>query len=474
MPEAESSDVVAGEAHFSDDIAGGRFRRTVPLVTLTARIAAEAATARVRGNLTDSAREEFHARTAERYAETLGRSKGALMKAGQMLSFVAADRVVPSEFRSVYRTALARLYNDAPPMSPELVRKVLERELGRRALSAFAEFDWEPLASASIGQVHRAQLHDGRMVAVKVQYPGVAEAIRSDLKNAELLASLISLISGFSPRRLRADVRGAAREMTASILEELDYGREATNQAEFAWCYRGHPFIHVPEVIFDLCTSRVLTQELCTGWSWSEALTAEQALRDRWGEALWRFIYGSYVRFGLLNLDPNPGNFLFHEDGSVSFLDFGSSKHYEREQTQLAHAIVSACVRGEVLTTWRLCVEAGFWRASDPVSQQEVFAYWREPFRYLRDEQPFSFTPDYVERWIECRCAPTGPSANAISHLTMPAEAVVWPRLEVGLASMLGDLLASNHWRSIYAEYSEGASPLTSMGKLDRAYFADR
>jgi predicted unusual protein kinase regulating ubiquinone biosynthesis (AarF/ABC1/UbiB family) len=473
VPERESSDV-AGETHVSDGIAGGRVRRTVPLVTLTARIAAEAATAWVRGDVTPSGRGEFHARTAERYADTLGRSKGALMKAGQVLSFVAADPVVPSEFRSIYRTALARLYNDAPPMSPELVRKVLERELGPRALSAFAEFDWEPLAAASIGQVHRAQLHDGRMIAVKVQYPGVAEAIRSDLKNVELLASLISLISGFSPRRLRADVRGAAREMTASILKELDYGREASAQAEFARCYRGHPFIHVPEVIPNLCSSRVLTQELCTGRSWLDALTAEQGLRDCWGEALWRFLYGSYTRFGLLNLDPNPGNFMFHDDGSVSFLDFGSCKRYEREQTQLGHAIVKACIGGEIHTTWRLCVEAGYWRVSDPVSQQEAFAYWREPFRYLWDEQPFTITPEYVERWIECRCSPTGPSANVISHLTMPDEAVVWPRLEVGLASMLGDLLAANHWRSIYAEYSEGADPLTSMGKRDRAHFEGR
>jgi predicted unusual protein kinase regulating ubiquinone biosynthesis (AarF/ABC1/UbiB family) len=474
MPDAEPSGVAAQEPRSGDDIAGGRFRRTVPLVTLTARVAAEAATARVRGDLTAAGLDEFHARTAERYAETLGRSKGALMKAGQMLSFVAADRVLPSEFRSTYRTALARLRSDAPPMSPELVRKVLERELGRRALGNFAEFDWEPLAAASIGQVHRAKLHDGRMVAVKIQYPGVAEAIDSDLKNAELLASLISLISGFSPRRLRANLRGAAREMSASILEELDYGREASSQAEFAWCYRGHPFIRVPEVIFDLCTSRVLTQELCTGWSWADALTAEQGLRDRWGEALWRFVYGSYIRFGLLNADPNPGNFLFHDDGSVSFLDFGCVKRYSREHTYLDYAIVKACIRGEMQTMWRLCVEAGFWRASDPVSQEEAFAYWREPFRYIWDEQPFTITPDYAERWIECRCSPTGPSANVISFLTMPDEAVIWPRLEVGLASMLGDLLARSNWRSIHAEYSEGADPLTSMGKRDRAYFEGR
>ena len=112
---------------------------------------------------------EFHARTAERYAELLGRSKGALMKAGQMLSFASFAPAVPEEFQSIYRTALERLCDDVPPMAPELARKVLERELGQRAESAFAQFDWEPLAAASIGQVHAAQLHDGRAVAVVVE-----------------------------------------------------------------------------------------------------------------------------------------------------------------------------------------------------------------------------------------------------------------------------------------------------------------
>ena len=145
---------------------------------------------------------EFHVRTAERYAELLGRSKGALMKAGQMLSFASAGPAVPAEFQSIYQAALARLRDDAPPMAPELARAVLERELGRPAESAFAEFDWEPLAAASVGQVHAARLHDGRAVAVKIQYPGVADAICADLKNTELLATFLSLVvGGLSPRK---------------------------------------------------------------------------------------------------------------------------------------------------------------------------------------------------------------------------------------------------------------------------------
>ena len=163
--------------------------------------------------------------------------------------------------------------------------------------------------------------------------------------------------------------------MSVRIAEELDYRLEAANQTEFAEYYRGHPFIHVPEVIGELCTDRVLTQELVRGRSWSDALTAGQELRDQWAEAIHRFVYGTYKRSVLFNADPHPGNYVFHEDGSVSFLDFGCVKRFDREQVEMMDAIVRACFRNDVLGTWRACVEAGFWRSSDPVTPEEVFAY---------------------------------------------------------------------------------------------------
>ena len=318
----------------SDGIGRGRLRRAAPLAALSARTAGGAAVAGLRSKLTGADPAEFHGRTAERYAELLGHSKGALMKAGQMLSMISVGPAVPLEFQSTYQAALARLRDDAPPMAGELAQTVLERELGRKALSAFAEFDWEPLAAASIGQVHAARLRDGREVAVKIQYPGVADAIAADLKNTQLLVTFVTLLGGLYTRRLNADLRDAARDMSARIVEELDYRLEAANQAEFAAHYRGHPFIHVPEVIGELCTDRVLTQELCLGRSWSEALGAEQELRDQWAEAIWRFVYGSYERLGMINADPHPGNYLFHDDGSVSFLDFGCVQRFPREQTE--------------------------------------------------------------------------------------------------------------------------------------------
>jgi hypothetical protein len=460
--------------HGRDSVERGRLRRSAPLVGLTARTAGEAVVIGLRSKLTGADTTEFHVRTAERYAELLGRSKGALMKAGQMLSFVSAGPAVPERFQTVYQDALARLRDGAPPMSPELAREVLERELGRPAESAFAQFEWEPMAAASIGQVHLARLHDGRAVAVKIQYPGVADAIDADLKNNELLATFLGLIFGLSPRKLAFDVRGAADELRARITEELDYRREARSQTEFAGYYRGHPFIHVPEVIGKLSGDRVLTQELVQGLSWNEALAAEQALRDQWAEGIDRFVYGSMHRFGVLNADPHPGNYVFHDDGSVSFLDFGCVKRFRPEQVEMMGAIGRESLRGDVRGTWQVSVEAGFWRSSDPVSPQEVFDYWREPWKMFWAEQPFTVTPEYVSEWIERKFSPSGPSANAFRHITASPDYTIMSRVEMGAASLYAELHATNYWRSIALEYFEGAAPVTEIGRCDRAFFDER
>jgi len=451
-----------------DGIGRGRLRRTVPLAALTARTAGEAVVVGLRSKLTGADSTEFHVRTAERYAELLGSSKGALMKAGQMLSFVSLGPAVGEEFQATYQAALTRLRSDAPPMAPELARSVLERELGRPAKDAFAEFDWEPLAAASIGQVHAARLHDGRAVAVKIQYPGVGAAIEADLKNTELLATFLGLIRGLSPRKLNIDLSAAAEEIGERINEELDYRTEAANQAEFAEIYAGHPFIHVPEVIGELSTTRVLTQELVQGRPWSEALTAAQDLRNSWAEAIHRFIYGSYVYHHVFNADPHPGNYLFHDDGSVSFLDFGCVKRFEPEQIESLDVIMRECLRGDVEETWRLSIEGGFFAPSGSLTREEVFDYWREPLEMYWGEQPFTITPEYVARLIETRYSPVGPSANVFHHLSTPSTYAILSRLDVGVMSLIGELRATIPWATLGAEYFEGADPVTPMGRADR------
>jgi predicted unusual protein kinase regulating ubiquinone biosynthesis (AarF/ABC1/UbiB family) len=461
----------AGEAkRGGDGIGHGRLRRSVPLAALSARTAGEAVVVGLRSKLTGADSTEFHVRTAERYAELLGRSKGALMKAGQMLSFMSVGPAVGKDFQATYQAALTRLRNDAPPMAPELAREVLERELGHSTETVFARFDWEPLAAASIGQVHAARLHDDRAVVGKIQYPGVAAAIRADLQNTELLAAFLGLISGLSSKRMSFDLRGAAQEIGERITEELDYRREATNQAEFAGLYREHPFIRIPEVIGELCTDRVLIQELVQGKSWNDALAAGQDLRDSWAEAIHRFLYGSYQYFHVFNADPHPGNYLFHDDGSVSFLDFGCIKRFDAEQIESLNVCIRECLRGDVDETWRVSVEGGFFAPSGSLTPQEVFAYWREPIEMYWGEQPFTITPEYVAKLIELRYSPTGSSANAFRHMATPATYTIMSRIDIGVMSLIAELRATNQWQTIADEYFEGADPTTPMGKADRLH----
>jgi hypothetical protein len=157
----------------------------------------------------------------------------------------------------------------------------------------------------------------------------------------------------------------------------------------------------------------------------------------------------------------------------VSFLDFGCVQRFCRDQTDMVIAILRECLRGDVLGTWRGCVELGYWKSSDPVTPEEVFAWWHTPLRYLWDAQPFTITPEYAASWIEHRFSPTGPSANALRYLVMQPDCVAWSRIEVAVSSVLAELHATNDWAAISAEY-KGDAPITSLGKLDRAYFEER
>ncbi|HEX5309079.1 MAG TPA: AarF/ABC1/UbiB kinase family protein [Solirubrobacteraceae bacterium] len=443
------------------------------LLRLTLRTACEAA---VVGRLKPSEAElrRFHERTAERYADLFGDSKGVMMKIGQLLSLAWAGTSFAVEFHPIYQDALACLHRDAPPMHAELTRATLERELGQ-VDRTFAHFDWEPLAAASIGQVHSARLHNGCPVAVKVQYPGAFTAIDADLKNTELMARMISLLVSCLPEpRLSFDLRGFARELRIRFAEELDYRAEMANQAEFAALYRGHPFIHVPEVVQELCSGRVLCQELAEGLSWEQALGASQGLRDSWAEVIWRFAYGSNARFGLLHGDPHPGNCLFHEDGSVTFLDYGCVKRFHGDQARMLTLIGVPCANGDVLGTWEACMRLGFMQSSAPITPELLYAYWRGALELYLAEQPLTVTPELAAKWREYRLSPPGEQIEVVRHWTLPPDFAMMTRVETAIYAMLGQLRASKDWLSISAEYVDGAEPLTPMGKLDYDFFDGR
>jgi hypothetical protein len=214
----------------------------------------------------------------------------------------------------------------------------------------------------------------------------------------------------------------------------------------------------------------VLVQELVEGKTWVQALAAEQELRNSWAEAIHRFTYGSYHYFYAFNADPQPGNYVFHDDGSVSFLDFGCVKRLRRNEVDALNLVMRECIRGDAHETWRVSVEGGFFEPTAPVTPEEVLAYWRAPIEMYWGEQPFTVTPEYVARLIELRYSLSGPSANAFARMVAPVEYTIMSRLDIGVMSLIAELRARNRWADVAAEYFEGADPATEMGRVDRAH----
>jgi predicted unusual protein kinase regulating ubiquinone biosynthesis (AarF/ABC1/UbiB family) len=448
----------------------GRLRRTAPLAAISARAAGEGVVDVLRRRLKGErgASLEFHVRNAERYADVLSRSKGVLMKVGQILSFVDTSAVLEGQYGEVYRAALASLQADAEPMEPVLVAAVLESELGRPPEELFAEFSAEPIAAASIGQVHAARLQDGTEVAVKVQYPGVADAMRDDLANTELLFTFVKIAKGVVPQYRNFDVRAVADEIAERMGEELDYATELANQKEFAEHYRGHPFARVPEVFPELSSDRVLTMEMVHGRRWAAIGDVDQELRDRWGEAIHRFFFGSIARFGMFNADPHPGNYLFHDDGTVTFLDFGCVKRMTPAVQRGFFDFHAAAMDNDAERLLAVWIEQGFTRAESPPPADKVLAWCRQNFAAFHQPQPFTFTPEFVSQLLGHMASM---DKDVMRHATVPRDFVFTNRIFFGLYSILGALRATADWRAIFQEEAAG-QPTTALGRLEADFFA--
>jgi predicted unusual protein kinase regulating ubiquinone biosynthesis (AarF/ABC1/UbiB family) len=456
----------------SYELPRGRLGRSLPVASLTLRTAGAAASAALRRKQPDAAASGMHRRAAERYAELLGRSRGALMKAGQLLSLVALGPAVPAEHQAAYQEALARLQDDAPPMPPELAAAVAEQELRCPLDQVFADFSPHPIAAASIGQVHAARLPDGRRAAVKIQYPGVAQAIRADLRNSQLLVTFLQLGRGLTS--VRADMNALAREVAARIEEELDYRSEAAYQAEFAAAYRGHPFIRIPEIIPELSASRILTMDLADGRRWPQAITAAPALRNRWGEVIYRFAIGSLTRLRMVNADPQPGNYLFHEDGAVTFLDFGCVRQYTGRQITALQAAAQAVVDGDEQALSQVLGAAGYLDPADPPDPGQLLRWLREALTPVVAPQPFTFTPGLAAQLVRAGLSRSGGHAEVTRRLTVPASFVSIARVNLGLTAVLGALRATGEWDAIRREHDHAGPAATPLGILDLGFWQAR
>jgi predicted unusual protein kinase regulating ubiquinone biosynthesis (AarF/ABC1/UbiB family) len=409
--------------------------------------------------------QQFELRTAEQVAEALGGMKGAFMKLGQMASYL--DVGLPDHARE----ALAGLQQDAPPMSAELAAGVIERELGDRPERLFLEWDPAPLASASIGQVHRAITRDGRAVAVKVQYPGVDEAIAADLDSAGVVFGAMGLaFSGFDPGPLVEEIR-------ARVIEELDYANEARNQQLFADTYRDHPFIHVPDVVTELSTPRVLTTDLAEGVRFEEMAGWSQDERNRAAEAIYRFVFRSLYRLNAFNGDPHPGNYLFQPGGRVTFLDFGLVKHFTQPEIETFGDMIRALVlEGDTGRYRRIIESIGLLKPGTPVSDEQVHEYFSHFYEFVLHDEEVTITPEWSTAAVSRFFDPTGPHGPIIKAANLPPSFVIIQRINLGLMAILGDLRATANFRRIADElwpWVDGP-PSTEMGKAEADWLADR
>lgn len=449
---------------------GTSWRRNIGLARLGARVGRTYASTAARKTFASAARRdqldrERELRSAEQIADQLGDMKGALMKLGQMASYL--DDGLPEPLR----LALAQLQADAPPMSIDLAIGTLERELGRSIDDAFVEFDPEPIAAASIGQVHRAIVSDPtnggeRAVAVKIQYPGIGEAIAADLRNADILGAVLRQgFGGLDPTEM-------VDEIKLRVAEEVDYELEARHQRAFADYYRGHPFINVPEVVTSHSTARILTTDLVDGFGWSELLTRSQAERDHAGEVIFRFVFRSLYRMGAFNGDPHPGNYRFHEDGTVTFLDFGLVKHFTSEELDTFGSMVRAAVVDHDAVRFREIVESvGMLRPGAPVSTEDVGRYFSHFYDTVRADADMTWSREYANSIVRHTFDRSSPISQ---YATVPRAFVFIQRINLGLYALLGDLGASGNYRRIAAELWPfvDAAPSTDLGRAEARWLA--
>lgn len=303
----------------ADDIKRGRAARNARLASIPVGMAGRAALGAAK-RLTGKSRDEVNAELMEKAANqlftVLGELKGGAMKVGQALSVLEA--AVPEEFGEPYREALTKLQKDAPPLSAEKVHRVLDGQLGTKWRSRFQSFDDTPIASASIGQVHKGVWSDGREVAVKIQYPGADEALRADLKTMQRMTSLLKQLTP------GADVQSVVDELVERTEMELDYRLEADNQRAFAKAYEGHPHFLVPHVVGS--APKVMVSEWIEGGiPMSQIIrsgTVEQ--RDIMGTRLFELTFDAPARVGMMHGDAHPGNFMLLPDGRMAVIDFGA------------------------------------------------------------------------------------------------------------------------------------------------------
>lgn len=386
-----------------------------------------------------------------RLVRTMGELKGLPMKLGQILSF--ADETLPPEARRL----LAQLQTHSAQLPFDQVHRVVADELGDRATTLLATMEPTPVASASIGQVHRARLPDGTLVAVKVQYPGIEEALRAELQTAAMAVHAVgALMPGMALESYVSEVR-------ERLLAECDYAQEARSQNDFRERLRGHPVLRIPEVHFMYTSTRVLTTTWHNGLSLEQWLSTKPPLEARSlaGVALYEFYIGSLYRFGLFNADPHPGNYLFTDD-AVVLLDFGCVRAFAPGRIAALVALRDAVLADEESAIRAALVGLG---ASEPRTTK-VYATGRRLLRGF-------FAPMLEDRFV--RIEPTTESRlgtllsdkRSVTELGLPGDLLFLFRIKFGVYAVLARLGAEANWHRLETDWrserssTSGASATT-------------
>ena len=431
------------------DIPRRTSQRTAKLASLPLGAAGRVAAGwgkRLAGRDANEVNAEVAARTAQQVFTVLGELKGGAMKFGQALSVFEA--AVPNELAEPYRDALTKLQSAAPPMPAATVHRVLAEQLGRSWLQRFADFDDIPAAAASIGQVHRAVWHDGREVAVKVQYPGADEALRSDLRQLQRFARLFqAIVPGLEVKPLLAELRDR-------MVEELDYRDESDNQRAFAAAYHDDSEIRIPRVIASAPKAMV------TEWISGRPLAAiirggDRPTRNRVGRLLGEFHYSAPARARLLHADPHPGNFMLLDDGRLGVIDFGAVARLPRGTPRILGVMSRLALEDRADELLAMLREGGFVRPGTVLHAEDVMAYLAPFVEPLRTET-FHFTRRWLQRQAE-RIGDLGsPDFRTGRSLNLPPQYLLIHRVTLGSTGVLCQLDAETPARAIVERWQPG------------------
>jgi predicted unusual protein kinase regulating ubiquinone biosynthesis (AarF/ABC1/UbiB family) len=414
----------------------------------------------------DAATGERAAALARELVEQLGQMRGAAMKVGQVLSTIDFT-ALPEDERENFKQTLSKLRDDVPPLPFKQVEKLLRDELGEKPAGVFAEFDEEAFAAASIGQVHRAVTHTGDEVAVKVQYPGVAEAVDTDLRNLTLLLPLVKRLAP------GLDVKAIYAELRERIAEELDYELEAQNHRAVARAHRGHPFAHVPAVHTELSSRRVLVTDLLEGARFEEVKQRDEPTRDRFAEIVFRFYFGLVHHTGRVSGDPHPGNYLLLDDGRVGFLDFGLMRVLDRAYLDREAAVAVAVDAGDAAAVHAQLAGLGYLPEPDTFDPELLLAQVAAMGEWYLEPGARRFSPAYVAALLDSTSGPRSPWFAQMRRQTLPPQALLLRRMEGLVLSTLGEVRGCADWNAIAREYYAGDPPATPLGQAEADFWPD-